>query len=468
MLPDNALLEIFDFYRISRSRIQWWSLLVRICRRWREIIFGSPLRLNLQILCTHETPVKRCLGIWPAFPIVIDYPPRLPFTTRANNVEKNNIITALKHPTRISFIRLHVFGLDGMQATNILKTMKVPFPVLTHLEIDLDWEKEPVIPVEFLGGSSPRLQEITLSSFPYPALPTLLLSTTDLVKLDLFDIPPNGYISPEDMAASLVALPRLEVFVIGFQLATSRPDRIHTRPVLTRGVLPALTYFRFKGASEYLEELVCRIDGPRLNQIVVTYLNQVVDFQVVQFSKFIHRTVGPEISLFRHARFSFSDRTVAFTMYPYANHSPWDRRPATTIISCEGIDYQVSHITQVLSHLSTKLSNVAHLKLKVEPEGRQLTGADDVEWIRLLHQFSTIQTLHVSQELAGHVALALEDTTAELADEVLPSLNLIRVVGQPASSIEKFIASRQLSGRPVTFIDTEAEFDKRLESYASQ
>jgi hypothetical protein len=205
---------------------------------------------------------------------------------------------------------------------------------------------------------------------------------------------------------------------------------------------------------------------------VVTYLNQVVDFQVVQFSNFIDRTVGPEITLFRHARFTFSDRTVAFTMYPHPNHSPWDRRPATTIISCYGIDYQVWHITQVLSHLSAKLSNVVHLKLKVEPEGHQLIsmGTHDVEWMRLLHQFSAVQTLHVSQELAGHVALALEDTTgtAEMVDEALPSLNLIRVVGQPASSIEKFITARQLSGCPVTVIDTEAEFDKRLGSYVSQ
>ena len=168
MLPDHSLLEIFDFYRmirIDRSRIQWWSLLVHICRRWREIIFGSPLRLNLQIFCTHLTPVKKYLGIWPAFPIVIDYPPRLPFTTRANNVEKNNIITALKHPTRISVIRLHVFGMYGMQATNILKTMKVPFPVLTHLEIDLDWEREPVIPAEFLRGSAPRYRKSYCPAF---------------------------------------------------------------------------------------------------------------------------------------------------------------------------------------------------------------------------------------------------------------------------------------------------------------
>ena len=199
-------------------------------------------------------------------------------------------------------------------------------------------------------------------------------------------------------------------------------------------------------------------------------MNQVVDFHVVQFSNFIDRTVGPEITLFRHARFSFSDRTVAFTMYPHANHSPWDRRPATTIISCYGIDYQVWHITQVLSHLSAKLSNVVHLRLKVEPEGREFIsmGTHDVEWMRLFHQFSAVQTLHVSQELAGPVALALEDTKAEMADEVLPSLNLIRVVGQPASSIEKFIAARQLSGCPVTVIDTETEFAKRLGSYVSQ
>ena len=353
-----------------------------------------------------------------------------------------------------------------MQATNILKAMEEPFTVLTHLEIDLDWGWEPVIPAKFLGGSAPRLQKIILSNFPYPTLPTLLLSTTDLVKLDLLDIPSNGYISPDAVAASLVALPRLETFAIGFH-SSDPPDRIHILPVLTRGVLPALTHFRFKGADGYLEELVSRIDCPRLNQIAVTYLNQVVDFQVVQFSKFIHRTIGPEISLFRHARFNFSDHTVAFTMYPHANHSHWDRCPATTIISCER-DYQVLQITQLLSHLSAKLSNIAHLKLKVEPEGHQLTCADYVEWMRLIRQFPTVRTLHVSQELAGHVALALEDTTAELADEVLPSLNLIRVVGQPASSIEKFIASRQLSGRPVTFIDTEAEFDKRLESYASQ
>ena len=470
ILPDDALLDIFDFYQHNHSRIkcQWWSLLVHVCRRWRQIIFESPHRLNLQILCTHGTPVKNYLGVWPAFPIVINYPRKIPRRKPPMNSRvERDIIAALEHPGRVSFFRLHTLGTYGIQAENILTAMHEPFPILTCLDVNVDrGPRIPVLPAKFLGGSALRLQELTLSSFPYPALPTLLLSTSDLVKLDLFLMPPTGYISPEDMVASLAALPKLDTFVIGFQLVTSRPDRIHTPPV-TRAVLPALTHFRFKGASEYLEDLVGRIDGPQLNQIEVTYLNQVVDYQVVQFSEFIHRTVAPEMSLFRHAQCTFSNSTVAFTMFSHANYSPWDRHPVTTIISGRPINCRVSHLTHILSHLSAKLSNVVHLKLNVEP-GVWLLSDADVEWMRLLHQFSAVQTLYVSQELAGRVALALEATTAAMADEVLPSLNLIHVVGRPASSIEKFIAARQLCGCPVTIIDTESEFDERVESYISQ
>jgi len=124
-------------------------------------------------------------------------------------------------------------------------------------------------------------------------------------------------------------------------------------------------------------------------------------------------------------------------------------------------------MAQVLSQFPTILSNVVHLKLKIEPEGRQLKGTDDVEWLDLLHKFSTVQTLHVSQELAGHVALALEDITGEMVAEVLPSLNLIFLEGQSASSFEKFVAACRLSGRPVTVIETKTEFDERLETYVS-
>ena len=79
-----------------------------------------------------------------------------------------------------------------------------------------------------------------------------------------------------------------------------------------------------------------------------------------------------------------------------------------------------------------------------------------------------MQTLHVAYELVGHVSLALEGIAWETVAEVLPSLNLIYLAGPSASSIETFVASRQLSGRPVTVIETEGEFDERIESHVSE
>ena len=73
-----------------------------------------------------------------------------------------------------------------------------------------------------------------------------------------------------------------------------------------------------------------------------------------------------------------------------------------------------------------------------------------------------MKSLYVSQKLAPHTALALENITRGFFAEASPSLDLIYLEGQPASSIEKFVTICQLSDRPVTVIDSEAEFEERL------
>jgi hypothetical protein len=97
----------------------------------------------------------------------------------------------------------------------------------------------------------------------------------------------------------------------------------------------------------------------------------------------------------------------------------------------------------------------------------QLEGTDDVEWQHRLHHFSSVQTLHVDRKLAAQVALALEDITGQMVAEVLPSLDLIYLADQPASSIEKFVAARRLSDRPVTVVKSHTEFKERLKSYVT-
>ena len=241
MLPDDVLLEIFDRYKKNDGHINWnWVLLVHVCRRWRQVVFSQPLCLELQILCTSITPVKKNLDIWPALPIAISS-----FCYDITNDDEDNIITALKHIDRVWDIKLHV---NYSELEKIATVMQEPFPVLKSLYINSQNSKTAALPAKFLGGSAPCLQEIDLNSIPFVELPTLLLSTNDLVYLDLRNIPPSGYISPEAMVAGLAALPRLVEFVMAFRSAVRSPALLHQPPV-TRTVLPALTFFLFAGTT---------------------------------------------------------------------------------------------------------------------------------------------------------------------------------------------------------------------------
>ena len=78
VLPDDVLLEIFDFYVVDMSLsyggkmgTEAWQSLVHVCRRWRNLVFRSPRRLNLQLYFTPKTPAKDTLDVWPALPLIV-------------------------------------------------------------------------------------------------------------------------------------------------------------------------------------------------------------------------------------------------------------------------------------------------------------------------------------------------------------------------------------------------------------
>lgn len=297
-LPDTVLLEIFDIYRMdevatSSSDLPWkWHKLVHVCRTWRDIIFSSSCRLNLELLCTHGTPFRKILDHLPALPIVIHMrSDAVHFIT--NSVNDDDIIAALEHPNRIHIIKLTAAcSLLG----KVVATMtQVPFPVLTDLWLELKQKNTdgpmPVLPDAFLGGYAPRLQRIYLEGIPFPAAATLFLSARDLVAIVLLDIPDTGYISPEAMARSLAALPRLKYLALGFRRGTSHPDRIRQPPII-RTVLP-FTTFVFHGLFDYLEDFVAQIDTPQLNCFDIECfdhgLDEGVDIEFSQLCKFIER-----------------------------------------------------------------------------------------------------------------------------------------------------------------------------------
>ena len=296
MLPDNVLLAIFLFYKedpTSHGPFSWrWGTLIHVCRRWRYTTFGSPRRLDLRLVCSNRTPTRRSLDIWPPFPIFI-------FSNLNQTVDGEcleNVIAALECRERIYSILIRC-GMSSSAFEKSTAVMLEPFPVLKecHLISVNGSVSMPVLPETFLGGSAPRLELFRLRGISFPTFPNFVLSSTRIQHLYLDDIPDSGYISPEVMATCLAALPNLKHLSIGFQSPLSRLVEI-APPPLTRAVFPALARLSFRGVSEYFEDFIARIEGPRLFSLAITFFMDLI-FDIPQLHNFINRTLPKWVDL---------------------------------------------------------------------------------------------------------------------------------------------------------------------------
>jgi len=213
---------------------------MQVCRRWRHVVFGSPRRLDLRLVCTRTTPVSRLLDIWPPFPITVYLPSPFPVVDK-NGME--NIIAALECRDRISDIL--IYDIRGPEFETLVTVLHEPLPVLTTVFLQSTDESVPVLPETFLGGSAPRLHTFILGGIPFSSFPKFFLRFTHIANLQLFHIPNSGYISPEVMATCLTALPNLRMLSIGFRSPPSGLLQLSLPPLpppLTRAALPGLLW----------------------------------------------------------------------------------------------------------------------------------------------------------------------------------------------------------------------------------
>ena len=444
--PDLVLLEIFDIYMYYAYEREEWHTLVHVCQRWRNIVFGSPHRLDLRLFCTHRTPVRKMLDIWP----------QLPIDVMGFHLEKwatDDILAALEGTDRICELTLNPFRLSILRWEIILAEMLQPFPALTSLRLLSVPESAPDVPASFLGGYAPRLQKLELEHFPFPGLPKLLLSATHLVSLQLSAIPPSAYISPKAMVTSLSLLTRLENLEIGFIFHRSRPDpRIRHSPPLTRTLLPVLTALQFRGVSEYLEDLVAQIDAPLLNSLRITFSHQLI-FDTPQVTQFISRTPNFKAHPGVEAQMAFCNWKIRVEL-PCQSLS----RRLNLGILCRQSDWQLSSLAQVCnsSFPQPLISPVEYLFIR--KIFRELHWQDDIEnsqWLEVLQPFTGVKELYVSRKFVPHIAPVLRELVEEGATEVLlPALQILFLEeplpsGPVKEMIEQFVAARQLASHPI-------------------
>jgi len=458
MLADDVLLEVFKLYVDERHVNYWdfrhfdkWHTLVHVCRRWRNLVFISPRHLNLQLLWRPKRSVKKMLDIWPELPIcTYDYGFRA--------VATNNDVAALKLKDRVSQIRL--FNFSGMTWERYAPSMEYVFPTLTHLCLQPYSPIKQIISDSFLRGSAPCLQVLLLDGIPFPALPELLMSTTNLVRLTLWNIPHSGYISPDSMAACISALTRLESLSLTFESPRSRPSgaRQISRPH-TPTPHPALTNLCLGGAPEYLDDLVAHFDAPFLESIVIEIFHQEV-LDISQLTKFVR--CAERLSTIDQATVIFGSDSVrvSITLPPESLVKTRRVDPNTLIIelACDESDLRLSYLAQVCSLCLPTLSPFKCLKLRVNPRvffpWRDTNGDSGPQWLGLLRHFNVVKELYLSKNVAFRIARVMGELPAERVTEVLPALQTLFLAGLGSSGLLQeatsgFITARQLSGHPV-------------------
>jgi len=288
-LPDDVLLDIFKFYVEKRGLFEKkllgsWHVLVHICQRWRCLVFASPRRLGLRLLCTNKRPA---LDIWPALPLFIltDFSPW-------GTCGVSNVVLALKQHDRICKIMIWNTPKSLLEE---FVAIERPFPVLTSLLLYHDDDDDldvPILPDSFLGGSAPRLRSLMFNRISFPALPKLLLSTTGLVILNLTEVPDSGFISPDAMATALSTLKILKSFGLHFKASQSSAHRETRHPpasAVTRTILPALTDLRLSSDGGYVDDFMSQIDTPVLDSANITFCCQ-TEPDTPRLRQFISRT----------------------------------------------------------------------------------------------------------------------------------------------------------------------------------
>ena len=208
----------------------------------------------------------------------------------------------------------------------------------------------------------------------------------------------------------------------------------------------------FTGATEYLEDLVAQIDAPLLYELDMAFFHQLI-FDTPQLAQFISRNSRRQKDEApNEARVIFSDSRVIVSLPEPFSYG------LELGISCRYSDWQLSALAQVCSSSFPRsfIPTVEHLYI-IEDGSFQPRWQDDIEnsqWLELLHPFTAVKHLFLSQKVTPRIAPALQELVGERANEVLPALQSISLEGLDPSGVvpEKvgqFVTARHHSSHPI-------------------
>ena len=432
-LSDKVLLSIFCYFLDASPR--YFPTLMHICRKWRRIVSVSQRALQLRLFCTPGTPVLKTLDCWSTLPIVVQYGGSPALDSPAPE-DEDNIMAALKRSDRVTSIGLTV----TRPLLKKLSTIESPFLELEDLVLLSQDSVSLTLPNNFWCG--PRLRRLHSTRIAFPSHLQLLLSSRNLVDLQLHEALNPWHFLPRELTNALSGMVQLRSLSLHF---LSTPGyRAPLPPPGELVVLPALTRFNFRGNSQYSEGLVARIDAPRLGDIEVTFVHEII-FELTALSAFINRI---EIhKSYRRVDILPSEHEISIALT-----QPGAPTCLRFRLLCKELSYQLLSMARICTHFSAFLLNVEDLRISTKRPSRCTDRI--AQWRESISPFTGVKWLHVSGNLSKNLVCALQQPDKRHGT-LLPALHTlhIREPGQSYSPLRRAVVSlmesRRLSGHPL-------------------
>ena len=464
-LNDDCLLRIFLLYRPALldedevidirilqggewGRERWWYKLVRVCRRWRYLIFQSASHLGVCLVCTYGTPVLDMLAHSPLLPLVIDAVDNLQGIS-AEDEERINFV--LQHSDRVRRIRVRM-PVPNLQ--RLILAMDKEFPMLEYLYIAPPAKHDATVtfPQSF---RAPQLRQLILINLATSITSPLIATIHDLVTLALDYIHPSAYFSPHDLLVQLSLMPQLETLGITFHSPSQNralESQLSETPITQHVTLPHLRWFAFGGENAYLEALLPHVTAPLLERLQIIFFNQLL-FSVPCLLQFIGTT---ERLIFSSLTISFLEAVVVVRALP---HAAAKMDTFYMHVSCQYLDWQAACMAQIFGMLGSAFSSIERLHLRFgdrqsSSEGDNDIDIDPTQWRILLASFSNVETLLIDEGLVKDLSLSLRWHDGEPRLELLPQLKelVYSASGDVGDSFASFIHARQATGHSVSLV----------------
>ena len=437
-LSDKVLLNIFRYILDLSPR--YWSRLVHTCCKWRRVVFASHRALQLRLFCTYRTPVQKILYCWPSYlDIVVEYGGSPELDPPAPE-DENNILASLEQSNRVTSISLTITS-SLLEKLSAIESRHQ----LSELEnLNILSRARALVTLPRIFWWCPRLSCLRLSGIAFSPFFPLLHTSKNLVDVQLHDVLGPWPFLPHEFAHILSGMTQLRS--LSLHLPSAHGSISSSPRLRERIVVPLLTRLSFRGTTTYLEDMVARIDAPRLGDIELTFLDY-GDSGLSILGQFIDRVELHKSDYRAHIPSPESGISITFI------HAG---APMCFILKliCKSLTVLLSSMARIRAHFPALLLNVEDLRITVGRKSRQEDFLNGKAWLELIASFASVKWFHAPKNLLTSFLHALRSPHTQ-RDTVLPVLYKL-YVSQPGpphapfmDEIVSLMISRQLSGHPI-------------------